>query len=328
MLQGTMTRPQAQRAEAMGLIDALLARRYDGPLPALSTGPTIFEWRAHLCELPLAALLPLHGRALFAPTSLDARAREHAAFGCELFFTELGTAVGVSARVLYAAVRARRFPLPPPQPVAGYEYLGDFLSEGKVDIADPCHLRKTSRIPPSAFSLSHAAEVLAGPWHVFARNGSGDTANRTAELAAIHERGFEAVATQQIANIGVDAGVAGVFDRNCPHMDMNLPSLEGVVFGQGAYAYSGYGDGFYPVFAGRTHGQITKLRLTFLEECGASDATVPARASKPYAASVTFALGDTIEHPKFGSGAVLRVAGNKIDVDFDGELRTLIHSRR
>lgn len=192
----------------------------------------------------------------------------------------------------------------------------------------PVTCARRAAFPPSAFSLSNAVEVRAGTWHVFVRNGSGEAADRTAELAVVHERGFQAVATELLANVGVDAGVAGVFDRKCPHLDMNLPSIEGVVFGLGACAHSGYGDGVYPVFAGRTQGQITKLRLAFLAECGTSDATVPARASKPYAASATFVLGDTIEHPKFGSGAVVRTDGNKIDVDFDGERRTLIHGKR
>jgi hypothetical protein len=332
-LRGLMRRPRATPEEARQIIDALLARRFDGPIPELSTGPTIFEWQDHLAALPLQALLNLCGRALFAPTSLDERARKHARFALEPFFTELGDALGVSARVLHAAVRARRFPLEPPRPIAGYEYLGSFLSEGKLDVADPCHLRKTSRMPPGVFSLSHPVEGLPGAWHVFVCNGSGDGANRTAELAVIHERGFETPATEPITSIGVDAGVAGVFDRACPSIDMEEDlAIEGLVHGLGAYARSGYGDGVYPVFAGRgagrSQGPVSKLRLSFLSERPQHDATMPARASKRYAPSVTFAVGDSIEHPKFGTGSVLRVAGNKIDVEFSGELRTLIHGKR
>lgn len=310
------------------MIEALLARRFEGPLPELSKGPTVFEWDDHLKALPLAVTLPLYGRALFAPTSLDATMREHAKWGVRSFFTEMGHVLGVSPRVLYAAVRARRFPLDPPRPVAGYEYLGAFLSEGKLDVSDPCYLRRTSPMPAAVFSLSHPVEAAAGTWHVFARNGRGDAAERTAELVVIHEKGFETVATESIATIGVDAGIAGVFDRTCPIPDTSELLMEGVLHGLGAYTHSGHGDGMYPVFAGRSFGQITKIRIAFLDENPQTDGSVPARASKRYAPSTTFAVGDTIEHPKFGTGSVLRVAGNKIDVAFDGELRTLIHGKR
>jgi hypothetical protein len=312
----------------MGIVEALLARRFEGPLPELSKAPTVFEWDDHLRALPLSMTLPLYGRALFAPTSLDDTTRQHAKFGVRSLFAELGHVLGVPARVLYAAVRARRFPLDPPRPVAGYDYLGTFLSEGKLDVCDPCYLRKTSPMPVGVFALSHPVEAAAGTWHVFARNGQGDAADRTAELVVIHDRGFEVVATEQVASVGVDAGVAGVFDRKCPLLDTSELLMEGVVHGLGAYTHSGYGDGVYPAFVGRSHGQITKLRLSFLAENPQTDASVPPRASKRYAPSVTFAVGDTIEHPKFGTGAVLRVAGNKIDVAFDGELRTLIHGKR
>jgi hypothetical protein len=323
-----MQRQQATRQEALQIIDILLSRRFDGPLPPLSTAALIYDWEAHLTALPLLTTLPLHGRAMFAPTSLDEVARHHSAAAREVFFSELGDAVGLSARALHAAVRARRFPLEPPQPVAGYEYLGAFLSEGKLDIADPCHLRKPSLLSSIAFSLSYPTAALSGTWHVFVRNGHGDMADRTAELAVIHERGFATVATQKITSIGVDVGVAGVFDRACPPVDTSDVRIEGVVHGLGAYAHSGYGDGVYPVFAGYSYGQIAKLRIAFFEEDAQTDATLPVRASKRYAVSATFELGDSIEHPKFGTGAVVRVANGKIDVDFAGDLRTLIHGRR
>lgn len=312
----------------MAIIEALIARRFDGPLPELSPDTMIYEWSTQLEKLPLVETLPLHGRALFAAGSLEATARRYALFAQPAFFAELGAAVGVSARVLHAAVRARRFPLEPPRLILDYEYLGNFSSGGKLDIADPCHLRKSSRLPPSAFSLSHAIEAPSGTWHAYARNGRGDAANRTAELVVIHERGFDTAASEKITSIGVDAGIAGVFDRACPIVDTDSLGIEGIVNGLGVYTRSGYGDGMYPVFAGRHQGQVVKLRLAFLDEKPQSDVSMPVRQSRRYAVSETFAVGDAVEHPKFGIGVVTRVAGNKIDVDFDGELRTLIHGRR
>jgi hypothetical protein len=226
------------------------------------------------------------------------------------------------------AVRAGEFPLAPPRAVGGYEYLGPFTCSGQLDIADPCHLRKTSRMPAGVFSLSFAVAAEVGRWHAFVRPGTGDAEGRTAELAAIHADGFGRVAVEEIARIGVDAGMAGVFDRTCPVPAQTDLYVEGVVRGLGAFACSGFGDGIYPVFAGKTHGTITKLRLAFLEdERPEIDVTVPRRASRRYAASATFAVGDTIDHPKFGAGEVVRVNEGKIEVEFADEFRTLVHAR-
>lgn len=321
-------RPPATREEAQAILDLLMARHFTGPLPELSTGTTLFEWCAHLAALPLADTVALHGRALFAPGSLPETARQHALQARPGFFAELGAALGVSARVLHAAVRARRFPLEPPRPLVGYEYLGSFCSEGTLVIADPCHLHESSRVPSAAFSLSHEVAALAGPWHVLVRNGRDDARDRTAELVVIHERGFDLVATQPLASIAVDAGMAGVYDPKCPALDTHELVIEGLLHDRGAFAHSGYGDGIYPVYAGLRGGQIAKLRLAFLEESRRADASVPGRPSQPYAATTAFAVGDTIAHPKFGTGLVMRVVGNKIDVDFGGSLRTLLHGKR
>ncbi len=328
MMSAAMPRVQTTPTEASALLAALLERRVDGELPALSSATDILELRAHLGRLPLAEVLPLHLRALFASGSLTPVAREQAAWSREDFFDELGAALGVSGRVMLAAVRARSFPLVPPRVLVGYEYLGSFTSSGQFDVADPCHLRKTSQMPAEIFSLSCAVEVERGAWHAFVRAGHGDDADRTAELAVIHAGGFDAVAAQQIATIGVDAGVAGVFDRNCPEPTMTELQVEGVVQGLGAFARSGYGDGMYPVFAGKTHGLVTKLRLGFLDERPEVDKTVPRRPGKRYANSATFEIGDTIEHPKFGSGSVMRVFDGKIEVEFDEDIRTLVHGKR
>lgn len=321
-------RPTTTQAEALPLIDALLHRRFDGELPGLSSDGMLLDHRAHLRALPLADVLPLHGRALFAPTSLTDKQREHAAWAREDFFGELGAAVGVSDRVLLAAVRARTFPLIPPRPIAGHEYLGAFTSEGKLEIADPCRLHKPSRYP-GMFDLSHVTAAQPGRWHAFVRNGKGDEADRTAELVAIHDSGFAVVAAEQIAKVGVDAGMVGVFDLACARPEMTELSVEGIVDGLGAVARSGFGDGWYPVFAGRDDRRlIVKVRVSFLAERPEIDETIPARPSRRYAISTVFETGDIVDHPKFGTGSVLRAFEGKIDVEFADGPRTLVHAKR
>jgi hypothetical protein len=53
----------------------------------------------------------------------------------------------------------------------------------------------------------------------------------------------------------------------------------------------------------------------------------PERPVRPYAASQTFAVGDLIEHPKFGRGTVISCLAQRIEVEFaDGKV-TLVHVR-
>jgi len=49
-------------------------------------------------------------------------------------------------------------------------------------------------------------------------------------------------------------------------------------------------------------------------------------AARPYAPKASFAEGEAIDHPKFGVGRVVKVAGRKIDVEFEGGRRTLVHA--
>ena len=49
---------------------------------------------------------------------------------------------------------------------------------------------------------------------------------------------------------------------------------------------------------------------------------------RPYAASQEFAVGDLIEHPKFGRGTVATVAVQRIEVEFPDGPHTLVHARK
>jgi hypothetical protein len=52
----------------------------------------------------------------------------------------------------------------------------------------------------------------------------------------------------------------------------------------------------------------------------------PVQAALPYAASRTFAVGDVIDHPKFGRGKVTATALKRIDVEFADGMHTLVHT--
>jgi hypothetical protein len=46
---------------------------------------------------------------------------------------------------------------------------------------------------------------------------------------------------------------------------------------------------------------------------------------RTYTASQTFAVGDIVEHPKFGRGAVLSTIAQRIEVEFPDGKHTLVH---
>jgi hypothetical protein len=52
----------------------------------------------------------------------------------------------------------------------------------------------------------------------------------------------------------------------------------------------------------------------------------PEQTALPYAASATFAVGDVIDHPKFGRGKVTATVLKRIDVEFANGTFTLVHS--
>ena len=49
------------------------------------------------------------------------------------------------------------------------------------------------------------------------------------------------------------------------------------------------------------------------------------RPVRPYAASQTFAVGELLEHPKFGRGTVISCMARRIDVEFSDGMHTLVH---
>lgn len=52
------------------------------------------------------------------------------------------------------------------------------------------------------------------------------------------------------------------------------------------------------------------------------------QAVRPYAASQTFAVGDVLEHPKFGRGKVVSAETQRISVEFAEATHTLVHARK
>ena len=69
-------------------------------------------------------------------------------------------------------------------------------------------------------------------------------------------------------------------------------------------------------FRGRTVASLTYFQVS-----------LPSLDARPYAASQTFAVGDLVDHPKFGRGTVVAAAAQRIEVEFDDGKHTLVHAR-
>jgi hypothetical protein len=77
--------------------------------------------------------------------------------------------------------------------------------------------------------------------------------------------------------------------------------------------------------AGLTPAKVTHALLEALTDLVWIAWQAPEQVVVPYAASKTFKIGDVIEHPKFGRGAVVSLMMQRIDVEFPDGKHTLIH---
>ena len=73
----------------------------------------------------------------------------------------------------------------------------------------------------------------------------------------------------------------------------------------------------------KTPSTRTSTRGTKKDSLSALEETGPLRS---YSMQERFAVGDRVEHPKFGLGVVVDVRSGKIDVKFGREVKTLIHA--
>jgi len=75
----------------------------------------------------------------------------------------------------------------------------------------------------------------------------------------------------------------------------------------------------------KTPSAVVESLVDSLTELARLAWSVPERPVRPYAASQTFAVGDLIEHPKFGRGTVLSCMAQRIEVEFADDKHTLVH---
>ncbi len=76
---------------------------------------------------------------------------------------------------------------------------------------------------------------------------------------------------------------------------------------------------------GKTATTVVPLIVDSLTELLRIRWRPPEKPVHPYAATGTFAVGDLIDHPKFGRGAVVSCLARRIDVEFADGMHTLVH---
>ena len=76
----------------------------------------------------------------------------------------------------------------------------------------------------------------------------------------------------------------------------------------------------------KTPAKLVAVLLDALTELAGIAWRGPEQPVHPYAASRTFAVGEVVEHPKFGRGTVVARTGPRIDVEFADGKRTLAHT--
>jgi len=77
--------------------------------------------------------------------------------------------------------------------------------------------------------------------------------------------------------------------------------------------------------ASKVPAKLVQSLLESLSELARIAWRIPAQPVHPYAASRTFAVGDLIDHPKFGRGTVVARVAQRIDVEFPDGKHTLAH---
>lgn len=77
----------------------------------------------------------------------------------------------------------------------------------------------------------------------------------------------------------------------------------------------------------KTPGAVVESLLDSLTELARLAWRTPERPVRPYAANQTFAVGDLIDHPKFGRGSVISCVAQRIEVEFADGKHTLVHLR-
>jgi len=95
------------------------------------------------------------------------------------------------------------------------------------------------------------------------------------------------------------------------------------VYRAGAPSSSSPGSSRAPRATASSPAESARAAVSVMDEIRKRD---PATLQK-YSIKVSFKVDDFIDHPTFGRGIVTAVRGDKVEVSFKSEVRTLVHAR-
>lgn len=157
----------------------------------------------------------------------------------------------------------------------GYKIFDYYDFTDKVDITDPCYNK-------DVWCRINDVDLLPGEYCGYVKLTDGDT--RVAELFVLNSDymienitpGYEEVQqTEELGEIGVDAGMAGVFQNKPNFTDAEWQEFCDWVlqfdnpvhtwWDYGLLVSSGYGDGGYPVFGWRDRDDnLVGIQIVFI----------------------------------------------------------------
>jgi hypothetical protein len=212
-------------------------------------------------------------------------------------------------------------------------YVGSFETKGPLVIADVPYLR--ARGKPM---LQAKLEGKKGRWHAWIALAPGSTGKSEA-LLVVHESALEQATspTRQVATVGNDAGMIGVFDGAAvadKPFETWLRSqpvwVQGIVEGRGVLVRT-EGDGTWDVRAALDGERAIVIRIPLAYGRSGGDPIAAAGAApvpeRTYSPRERFAAGDIVVHAKFGRGQVSASSKDTIEVAFPDATRTLVHGR-
>lgn len=148
------------------------------------------------------------------------------------------------------------------------------ISSGEMVASDPCYA-------PSIHEPAHKLKTMNGRW--LAQRVMTDThgmGNRVAELHVFHESlagGIHNPGERVTGWLGVDAGVAGFYDRIAFESELKehyeeiceltFGKEQAGCFNSGVISSSGFGDGGYELFVQRNAlGEVVAAKIVFIPE--------------------------------------------------------------
>ncbi len=262
---------------------------------------------------------------------------------------EIGFELELSTRVTRAIIRRCDGTIDKPEGPDAYtdhEYLGSFVVKDELVIADRVQVASTDK------TLAIATPAWPGRWHAFFRHDP-DFVDITIAMFVIHE-GHLADAVldgELLGSFDVETGsamiVTGRAREEAAQFKAERDWQEGIIDELGCYATAADEEGTYLVRAQLRDGRATVVRVGLRDDedalfrqpkppqsakyTEALDAKLGAageEGAQPYSPKTTFAVGDRIQHPKFGAGVVTNLLPDaKIEIDFRDGPRMLVHAR-